>query len=263
MPAARTGQSSAEVMPLATQSSNAAVIDFSPLPAQAPQNGYNFSLKLSCSIAAGTYDESFSLSVGMTPTDARGLVEASLKSAGWTVAEVGTTSLSITGYTAPMGNDLSPITKISLGAGNLAAGQVPKIGATGKVNNGNAPDKAAAPNISISPPTPWGLSFDPTDETSSMEDNATVQVFLNGTEIDTAVTDGMTADQVDQAVESSLEQAGVDAVLSGGTINFTSIDNQSVTSVQADFASNSNSSGQPVDWLATDISLPAPGSLGM
>ena len=260
MHAARTIPSSSEVTPFASGAGNATLINFSTLPAQAPTGGYNFELKLN-NTGNQPYDQSFRISQGGTPTDVRGLVEASLKSAGWTVAEVGTDSLSITGYTDST-KAFYPITKIVLGAGSLKVGEVPIISGTGGVNNGNAPDKAAAPNPSISPPSPWGLSFDPTDETSTMEDNATIQVFLNGTEIDTAVSDGMTAEQVDQAVDASLEQAGVDAVFSGGTINFTSINGQAVTSVQADFAPASNSSGLPVDWLATDISLPAPG-LGM
>ena len=251
--AAQMSHSSEAIAPM-DQQTPSAVVDFKNFPAN-PANGYSVTVEVE---ASQIYQQKFLIAQGTAPQQVRDLVVASLQSGGWTVTTSGTTAFTVTGWTSPQ-KTFWTITKIVVSTGQLTADQQPIVSVSANVSKG--PEKAAA-NPPISPPTPWGLSFDPTDETSAMEDNATVQVFLNGTEIDTAVSDGMTAEQVDQAVDTSLEQAGVDAVFSGGTIDFTSINGQAVTNVQADFAPASNSSGLPVDWLGTDISLPTSGSPG-
>ncbi len=248
----RTSQPSLADAPLDQQQAPpSAFVDFKNFPAN-PANGYSVTLEVD---ASQIYQQKFLIAQGTSPTGVRDLVVSSLQAGGWTATPSGTTAFTVTGWTSPQ-KTFWTITKIVISTGQLTVGQQPIVSVTANVSQ-NGPAKAA-PNPSQSLPNEWGLSFDPTDETSAMEDNATVQVFINGIEIDTPVSDGMTADQVDQAVETSLQQAGVDADFYGSGMNFTSINGQPVTTVQAEFAPASNSSGLPVDWLGTDISVSTP-----
>jgi hypothetical protein len=144
------------------------------------------------------------------------------------------------------------VQRVQFSTGTLRANQQPVISGTDNVQTQGG--SGAKTHAAIS--SPWGLSFDATDDASSVQEDAVLQVFLDGTEVDTDIMAGMSPTDVDQAVTQALDQAGVDAVFSSitNTINFTSLNGVAISTVQVAYAS-APSGDNPVNWLATDITI--------
>jgi hypothetical protein len=105
--------------------------------------------------------------------------------------------------------------------------------------------------------TDWKFSFLPSaiDGTSTLQDNATVVVTLDGVNVSVNETSGETTSQVASDVYHAMVSAGVtDASLSGSTITFLN-DTSGQETLSAGVTITGPSGGSSVNWIEFDLDI--------
>jgi hypothetical protein len=221
----------------------AVVISFKPLPSTLP---YDITIKMQDKAGnkyGGDDGVTFTATApGVTPAQMRALVKQSMASDGWTVEDGPDTSLLITGKTTA--GQFSPVSKISISSKSLKEATLPSIAASTGVQVGQQTQG-----------TNWLVSFGMTSAATTIEQASTVSIILNDSTFTADLLTGMTPEDVAFALYEALSSAGVDAALSGSTIEFLeNYDGSEVRQVLLTFNSDDPDS-TTTDWLETAITI--------
>lgn len=205
-------------------------VDFAPL-----QTAGNYTLELK---VTGSGGQTNTVTINnVTPQNAASNAAAVLTQAGWKVTVNGT-SINIHSYKdlANPGREKYEKALINKSTG-LKDSEKPRIGET-KVGQG---------------PATWQLHFASNDNTATLLDDVTANVTVNGVNYSTALTVGMTADDIAEAIADTLNVGGLGVTAAGGVISFTS---STVTDLGLSFETFGS---QPaMNWLDYGVSIDYP-----
>jgi hypothetical protein len=175
-----------------------------------------------------------------TPEQVRDLVYNDLRNAGWTVEKSGTTGLIVKSYLDPALLRSSVIKKVEVIDIGLGKNQRPTVSGSGGVQASQA--------------NPWKIRFEATATVTTMPQDVTCQMTIDGDVVSADLTAGMSPSAVASALRDALDNNLVDVTLSGDTVSFTSKNGLTVANVELAFTGTDEG---PADWLGFELTIPA------